>query len=207
MSEEKRMAGEYEITHSVHIGDQEIVMGESCNAGTKMPFMTAICESNGIIASYNDVAISDDFTEAVEDFGNRLAKQAGKTRAVLNAPMQQGVDISAITSKDCDAVSSDDDLNGKTIVINPDVLRPEYRKSTHQLQLCTGGNGAFPKMRGSAVYCKCLYDGRSSRFERQDVLGMVKEDSLPEWAQEALAKIQKEKPERRQGIHREVHKR
>lgn len=207
MSEEKRMAGEYEITHSVRIGDQEIVMGQSHNSDTEMPFMTAICESNGIIARYGDVIISDDFTEAVEDFGNRLAKQAAKTRAELSTPMQQGIDISAITSKDCDAISSDDDLNGQVIVINPGVLRPEYRKPAYQLQLCTGGSGAFPNRRGSAVYCKSLYDGRNSRFERQDVLGVIKEDNLPKWAKEALAKVQKEKPERRRKIHREVQER
>ena len=28
MADEKRMAGDYEITHSVHIGDKEIVIGE-----------------------------------------------------------------------------------------------------------------------------------------------------------------------------------
>lgn len=29
MSEEKRMAGDYEIIQSVHIGDREIVVGEN----------------------------------------------------------------------------------------------------------------------------------------------------------------------------------
>ena len=31
MSEEKRMVGSYEVTHSVHIGENEIVMGEDFN--------------------------------------------------------------------------------------------------------------------------------------------------------------------------------
>ena len=29
MSEAKRMAGPYEITHAIHIGDREIVLGEN----------------------------------------------------------------------------------------------------------------------------------------------------------------------------------
>ena len=80
----------------------------------------------------------------------------------------------------------------KVIVIRADVLRREYQTATHQLKLCTGGFGAHPNNRGSAVFCKDLYSGKESRFERWDVLGIMPLEKLPDWAKEGLSNIQKE---------------
>ena len=68
------------------------------------------------------------------------------------------------------------------MVIRPDVLRREYRKCTHQLKVCTGGFGASPHSRGSACFCVDIYSGKTSRFERYDILGTMTEDQLPKWA-------------------------
>ena len=32
MNDEKRMAGDYEIIHAIHIGDREVVVGDNPNA-------------------------------------------------------------------------------------------------------------------------------------------------------------------------------
>ena len=41
MSEAKRMAGPYEITHAIHIGDREIVLGENPADTDGVPYMCA----------------------------------------------------------------------------------------------------------------------------------------------------------------------
>ena len=41
--------------------------------------------------------------------------------------------------------------------------------------------------RGSAVFCKNLYDGKNTRYERMDVLGEVKPERMPDWAKEKAA--------------------
>lgn len=51
----------------------------------------------------------------------------------------------------------------------------------------TGGFGASANARGSAVFCKNLYDGKNTRFERMDVLGEVKPECMPDWAKEKAA--------------------
>ena len=90
-------------------------------------------------------------------------------------------------------VTSDDDLNGKVIVIRPDVLKREYQRATRQYQLCTGGFGASPHSRGSACYCTNIYDGSTSRYERRDVLGIVNEDQMPKWVRERLNTAEKQR--------------
>ncbi len=43
--------------------------------------------------------------------------------------------------------------------------------------------------RGSAVFCRNLYDGKDTRYERMDVLGEVKPERMPDWAKEKAAAI------------------
>ena len=47
---EKRMAGDYEIIHAFHIGDREIVLGESLNCNPGERYMCAYCQQNEITA-------------------------------------------------------------------------------------------------------------------------------------------------------------
>lgn len=187
MSDEKRMAGDYEIIQSVQIGDREIVVGENPAATDGLPYMVAFYESNAIMGRYYDAEGSDDFPEIMEIYGQRIMEQAQKTRVELSKPKIQGIDNTPITSEGCTPVSYDDDLHGKIIVIKPEVLRPEYRRATCQLKLCSGGFGASPNSRGSAVFCTDLYSGRESRFERRDVLGIMEPEQMPEWAKHYLS--------------------
>ena len=190
MSEEKRIAGDYEIIQSVHIGDREIVVGENQADTDGLPYLVAYYESNAIIGRYYDAVGSNDFPEIMEIYGQRIMEQAQKTRAELSKPKKQGIDNSAITAEGCTPISYDDDLNGKVIVIKPEVLRPEYRRATSQLKLCTGGFGAYPHSRGSAVFCTEIYTGRQSRFERRDILGILEPENQPKWVQHYLLILQ-----------------
>ena len=190
MSEEKRMAGDYEIIQSVHIGDREIVVGENQADTDGLPYLVAYYESNAIIGRYYDAVGSDDFPEIMEIYGQRIMEQAQKTREELSTPKMQGIDNSPITAEGCTPISYDDDLNGKVIVIKPEVLRPEYRRATSQLKLCTGGFGAYPRSRGSAVFCTEIYTGRQSRFERRDILGILEPENQPKWVQHYLLILQ-----------------
>lgn len=185
-NEEKRMAGDYEIIHALHIGDREIVLGENTIDAGMEKYMCAFCVSNGMFASYTEVMVSDDYAEIVQLYGERVAEQAEKTRAELEI---SDIDNAPITALECTPITHDSDLNGKIIVIKPEILRREYRRATNQLQLCTGGFGTYPNSRGSACFCTELYSGKKSRYERYDVLGTIEPGKLPEWAKLGLERI------------------
>lgn len=189
---EKRMAGDYEIIHAFHIGDKEIVIGENINAPGDERYMCAFCEKNEILGLYSDLWVSDDFCEIAKLYADRLSEQAEKTHAALFKPKFQGIDTTPLTKADCTPISADDNLNGKIVVIKQEVLRQEYRRATNQIMLCTGGFGASPNSRGSACYCVDLYSRTTSRFERQDVMGTLREDQLPKWAELGLVQYRQE---------------
>ena len=186
----KCMAGDYEIIQSFHIGDQEVVIGENQDALPEERYMCAYCQQNEIVALYNDVLVSDDFCEIAKLYGERLAQQAEKTRVETFKPKFQGIDTTPLTKADCTPLSHEDDLNGKVVVIKPEVLRREYQMATNQIKLCTGGFGASPHSRGSACFCVDLYSGKEARFERQDILGTLEQSQLPQWAALGLEQYQ-----------------
>ena len=191
--EEKRMAGDYVIFQAISIGAKEIVMGESPKARPEERYMCAFCTTNEIFAQYADVMVSGEYAEILELFQNRVRDATETLREELAQPEREGINDSPVTDSGFVPVTSDDDLDGKVIVIRPDVLKREYQRATRQYQLCTGGFGASPHSRGSACYCTNIYTGRTSRFERRDVLGIVNEDQMPEWVRERLNTAEKQR--------------
>ena len=199
--ENKRMIGEYEVIHALHIGDREIIVGDNPHAPKDERFLCVTCQYIDVFIKPENAIVSDDFTEIIQEYGNRLAAQAEKTRPLVMKPKFQGIDTRVLTEKDCHRIDSSDNLNGKIIVIKPTSLRREYQMCTNQIMLCTGGFGASPNSRGNACYCVDLYTGEKCRQERPDVMGTLERSQLPKWAELTLIqheqKMRKERGESR----------
>ena len=189
----KRMAGDYVIIHAFHIGDREIVLGENPASKGDDRYMCAFCQNNGLMAGYTEMMVSKEYPELAKLFGERIAEQAEKTRIDLNGPKIQGIPNAPITAEGCEVIGHQHDLRGKIVVIKPEVLRPEYRRATSQLYLCDGGFGASPNSRGTACSCTQLYSGKSSYFERSDILGVIAPENLPKWAKHYLECVRQER--------------
>ena len=200
---EKRMAGDYVIIHAFHIGDREIVLGENPASKGNDRYMCAFCQNNGLMAGYTEMMVSKDYPELARLFGERVAEQAEKTRIDLNGPKIQGIPNEPITADGCEVIGYQHDLRGKIVVIKPEVLRPEYRRATSQLYLCDGGFGASPNSRGTACFCTQLYSGKSSYFERSDILGVIAPENLPKWAKHYLECIRQERQAEKRARDRE----
>ncbi|NDO18531.1 ParB/RepB/Spo0J family partition protein [Lachnospiraceae bacterium MD329] len=112
-------------------------------------------------------------------------KRQGKRSDLTCEQVAYKSDKGIITADMCDSIT-DKNLEGKIIVIEANTLRPEYRTQAHQIVRCTGGNGARPDARGSAVFCEYLYKDKNTRFERYDVLGILKKEHYPEWLTKRL---------------------
>lgn len=193
MSEEKRMIGSYEVTQSIHIGKKEVVFG--VNGKEEYPFLVCCCTYNNPLSTAwaTDAVGSDDYLEAMQIFVERVQEQIGAVRAEQE---QFPFDMKPFTIDDCIPDDRSGSLVGKVVVINSEVNRYEYHHSAYQLVLVEGGNGAMGG-RGQAVFGTCLADGEHARWERFDVLGEIKPEKMPDWAKEALAKIQKQEKARK----------
>lgn len=183
---EKRMVGDYLVIQTFQFGDREIVLGENLNAPPGEQFLCAYAQRNDLFVQYFDAIVSDSYVEIAKLYVDRVVQQTDKTIAEMQYPHLEGVDRSTISKESYGPVYYEDDLRDKIVVIKPDVLRREYRQGPYQLRLCTGGFGASPKSRGNACFCRDLLTGKTSRFERLDIAGIMPMDKLPTWAKKGL---------------------
>lgn len=187
-NQEKRMVGDtgYQVKHAIHVGDKEIVFAEDENAKGGMCWLVGDYTHNDIISQYADCRISDDFLETMQEFADRVSRQI----TAMWEEKTQSATCAVFSAEQCYPHDYGQDINGKVVAIKAEVLRPEYRRGDVQLVLVNGGNGARGDARGSAVFCYELNNGQLTRYERQDVLGEVKPEYLPQWAKDKAAALQ-----------------
>ncbi len=189
---EKRMAGTYAIIHAIHLGDNEVVCGQDLKSKDGLVYMVGYCATNDIFRQYSEIRGSDDYLEVMREFAARVGKQIESVRAERE---KVAVPLKVFTPEHCCPNDYAESIEGKVVAIRLSSLRPEYRRADHQIMLVTGGFGSYGNARGRAVYNTNLYSGKESRWNREDVLGVVKEEFLPDWAKQKLEEIKNpEKP-------------
>ena len=81
------------------------------------------------------------------------------------------------------------DYTGKVVVINPYIFKDEYKTPEDQLFLAESGFGCRPDSRGRKVFGQFLKDGEKTHYQRSDIVGILKDEYLPEWAKEKLDEL------------------
>lgn len=102
--------------------------------------------------------------------------------------MQEYDALNLFTAEHCDKETKD--YEGRVIVLSNKAMKERYWKPEYQLWLATGGFGCSPTASGQAVYAVCLYDGDKNRWNRHQVVGVIKDELLPDWAREKLDEMQ-----------------
>ena len=89
----------------------------------------------------------------------------------------------------CESGMYDADVKGKVLVMKPDTLKERCWSRENQLWLAEGGFGCAPESSGRAIYATCLADGEKTRWNREDFIGVLDRQYLPEWAEGKLNEI------------------
>jgi len=183
------MAGEYEIILSTPTTSGECVIGENIKANPGYTYMVANYESNEICGVYNDVLCSDNYSEILQLYGERIveaSKEFAKKYEMLKSKLG---DISPISKSHCEPVSYEDSILNKVAVISPSCLKRGLVNSANQLVLVTGGFGANSNSRGRKVFVTNIASGEKETWCREDIMGTINNDNLPLWAQNRLQQI------------------
>lgn len=85
------------------------------------------------------------------------------------------------------------DYTGKVVVISPTMLNDEYKSPDWQLFVPSHGNGCRPNAIGRSVSGHFLKDGDYQTYWRQDIIGVLDEKHLPDWAKDRL--LEQEHPD------------
>ena len=79
----------------------------------------------------------------------------------------------------CEADSfASQSCEAKVLVLSPDILRGGYWSRGNQLWL------ALEDLKDNAVRCICLWDDEITSWNRNQLIGVLKEEYLPDWAKE-----------------------
>ncbi len=114
----------------------------------------------------------------------------GLTDLFLNQARRAWQELGLFEAGHCMAEADGDlDYTGQVLVMKPEVLKDQYKTPEDQLFLAESGFGCRPDARGRKVYGQFLKDGEATHLYRQDFLGVLKDEYLPEWAAERLAEI------------------
>ena len=89
----------------------------------------------------------------------------------------------------CVGDRAEQDFTGKVLVLSPDTLKESCWSQENQLWYAHDGFGCSPHAIGRSVRCTCLGDGEMTRWNRDEFIGVLDEQFLPEWAQEKLAEL------------------
>lgn len=81
------------------------------------------------------------------------------------------------------------DYTGKIVVIKPTELKDEYKTPEGQLFFAESGNGCRPNSLGTKVYGFHLDNGEKGYYRRYDIIGAIKDENIPDFAKENLAKF------------------
>ncbi len=187
MTEEKRMVGTYEVIHAIHVGDREILFAVD-EGKTDCPYMVCNCNWDNPLGidQFFDPAGSDDYLEMMTKFTDRVQPQLEAVKAKRDKII---VPLLPFTPEHCTPNNYGESIENKVVVIRTERLRPEYRTADNQLVLAVGGFGTYANARGRAVYTVNLYSGKESRWNREDILGVLKTEYMPDWAKEQLKQI------------------
>lgn len=120
-----------------------------------------------------------------------IDKHNGLLNIFTNEAREEYQALNLFDSGHCNAA---DELNfeGRLMVLNPLNLPMHYKSPDYQLIYCTGGFGCSPKASGRCVYGTFLADEHECDFDRNEFIGELKEEYIPEWAAKALKELRKE---------------
>lgn len=187
MSEEKRMVDTYEVKHAIHVGDKEILFAVD-EKKSDCPYIVCDCAWDNPLGidHYFNAAGSADYLEMMAEFTERVKAQLEAVKAERDKII---VSLPPFTMEHCNPNDYGESIENKVVVIRAECLRPEYRTADKQLVLAAGGFGTHANSRGRAVYTVNLYSGKESRWNREDILGVLKPEYMPDWAKEQLKQI------------------
>ena len=99
----------------------------------------------------------------------------------------------------CSCTDKNADYKEKLVIINPDILREEYKKPENQYVFVIDGRGCsqpcvLDNPFSSDMFGVDLTDRTHTRLNRKDIIGIADREQLPEWAKKQFERFESVEP-------------
>lgn len=190
-NEIEMIADEYIVVSSMEIGDYRYIFARHKDENERYPYMKCRAKANGFLTYYDKSIVSDDYIELmrlhIQDL-TEAVEQLDKDRKAIGLE-----DIRCLKSDELLPVDYKMNIKGKVVAIDERYLYDGRTDIAHQLYYLQSGNGVYPESRGNGCFGYNLYTGKKERIERYEIIGIVPEEKMPEFAKRTLEKIKEEK--------------
>jgi len=185
------MADHWEVKYAVCVGGHEIVFAEDAR-DQEHPYFIGNCSYDNPfgLPDYKNCVGTTDYLGAVTEFADRIKKQA---ELVRQTRAERGISNEPLTRDACLPGGLGDNIEGKLVVIRPEIMQDDKRTADYQYFVAEHGNGCRAEALGLGVFGQNLYTGKSGRWERPDILGIADSEKLPDWAKDRLKALESEK--------------
>ncbi len=182
--EEKRTNAGYTILQEARFGKKELVLGENLN-NPASPYVTWLCSDR---QEYTWGHYFNNYCKAMADWCDRVKETAleFEEKMLIHTAMNDSV---LFCPDDCLPDSRQMDYTGQIVVAWPERLSAPHRHASQQLYLAQAGNGCRMEARGTGVFVRALADAEKLRFERHEIMGILRPECMPDWAKESLEKL------------------
>ena len=173
------------------LGGKRMILAVSNDKEEKYPYLKCIYTENELFGTYENVIASDSYPEAIKLYADDI-----KAEAIQLEVNQRAMGDAALPCYRADEVHTlyfTDNIIGKIVAIDEKYLSDGYKDKGHQLYYVVGGSGAYPNSRGQACFSYDLYHGKKERIERYEILGIMRESELPDFAKKTLEKVKLER--------------
>ena len=185
--QEKEIFEGYEINNSVRIGGERLVMGIHQDRQHQKPYFVGPVKQDEIFVNYRGY-IHTDYFEAMHEYVENMEKAL---EALEKRRSEIGMDdVSCLSPDDLISVSWDEDLTGKIVAIDDKYLYDGCKDISRQLFYLDGGFGTQGGGRGRACYGWDVYTKKRDCIRRHQIIGIVPEDKLPDFAKKTIAMIE-----------------
>lgn len=177
--------GNYEVENEINILGTHYFT--AYDKKSELPFMVGNKRRNDILVQYDNLLVFDDYVVALEEWNKRISDGIEK----IKQEQARFGDLSVLRKDDVELIKPETSIKNKVVVIRPDCLIHESQYSQKQLYFVESGFGVEGNSRGRSVFCRSISDDSRVRFDRKDVLGVIRSDKIPDWAKEKINEIQK----------------
>lgn len=193
MENEKRVLEDYEVKSTFLINGKEFIFATDQTKTKGEPYMccTGTWDNPFGVELYSDAVVSDDYMEIVTEFTKRIDEQVHE---VTQQREQRGVGNTPLMSDDCIPGSKAGNYLSEMVVIHPDYMTPSARTADKQLGIAVQGNGCRPEAVGTGVFVENLFTGKTEKWSRYQIAGIIRPDRVPDWAREKYVELHRQKP-------------
>lgn len=175
----------YKVVQDICLKGIHYIFGIDENV--KEPYLVCNMRTDDLFKQYDVCITGDDYLSLLNEWNFRISNAISE----LQVKQRDIKDFIVCDKSFVKPINFSTKINKKVIVIKPNVLSPESRFSQKQLQFVTGGFGAEGNALGKALMCINIDTQKAVRFNRSDVLGILRADKIPNWAEDKIKKLQK----------------